>query len=276
MASFRPLVIFLWAAFLVACGKTEIAPQKISKPLVLVSVAPYQLFVERIGGERLEVLSIVPPGANAHTYEPTPRQMHSLKAGKVWFRIGEPCERPLIALFKDRWRIVDLQTSVDEPLDHDRHFWMSPTLVKTQARLITQTLSEEWPEYKQEFEANLELLISDLDMLDVEIRVAMAPLKDAAFLVSHPSFGYFCRDYSLEQLSVEIEGKDPRPKELQSLMNRIKEKRPKVAIALPEMNNKGVQFLAKELSLPLSVIDPYSHEYFDMMHIFLGLMRDAP
>ena len=260
--------IFLFSIllFLSGCGSNQ--PLQPKKPLVWVSVAPYQFFTARIGGGHLDVRSIVPYGADAHSFEPTPRQRESMKDGKIWFRIGESFERPLISLFQDRWTIVDLCDGIDLINEStcggnhlDRHMWMSPKLVQKQARAIAKVLCEQFPEHRQEFEANLQTLIGDLEILDAEIKMALEPCKNHVLLVSHPAFGYYCQDYELSQLSVEFEGKDPRPKHLEFVMQQ----RPDVAIILPQHNNKGAEMIAEQFHLPITMIDPYSYHYFETM-----------
>jgi zinc transport system substrate-binding protein len=254
-------------------GCQKAPTQTSKKPLILVSVAPYQYIASRIGGQHVEVRSIVPQGADAHSFEPTPRQREALKEAKVWFRIGELFEEALLALPHQSWRILDLREGIDlisHSCSHcrfdpqDRHMWMSPHLLQKQAAMIAGVLCEKFPMHRIDFESNLQSLIADLESLDMEIRGALEPMKNSVLLVSHPAFGYFCRDYDLEQLSVEFEGKDPRPKHLEFVM---RQRRPDVAIALPQHNNKGAQMIAEAFHLPIKTIDPYSYDYFEMMRV---------
>jgi zinc transport system substrate-binding protein len=273
-------------ALFTACGKESPLPHIKNKPLVLVSVAPYQFFVQKIAGDHVEVRSIVKLGADIHTYEPTPRQRDSLKEAQIWFRIGEPFEKKLLSLFQNQWIIVDLRNGVDllslcsgccNGCDNqDRHMWLSPKIAQIQAREISKTLCNQFPLHRDAFEANLQALLSDLESLDQEIRLALHPIKNHTLLVSHPAFGYFCRDYSLEQLSVEFEGKDPCTKYLSALVNQAKLQRPAVAISLPQHNNKGIEMISDELQLPIKMVDPYSHDYFITMHTLTNWITSQP
>lgn len=269
-------MLFLLLAGLAACSNTK--PPSPQKPLVLVSIAPYKLFASRIGGDCINVQSIVPQAANAHTFEPTPRQREELLQACVWFRIGEPFEKPLIPLLPKSSRIVDLRDGIEmlttednAPCPHctadggDRHIWMSPSLAKRQAETIAQTLSAEFPQHREQFEMRLSTLLTDLEKLDKQIRETLQHAKRRSLLVSHPAFGYFCRDFDLRQLSVEVEGKDPRPRHLEQLLQTAKNDPPAVALALPQHNNKGVQILAQGLCVQIQMVDPYSSDYFSMM-----------
>jgi zinc transport system substrate-binding protein len=264
-------------ALFTACRNENFCPMQQNKPLVLVSIGPYQFFVQKIAGEHVEVRSIVQIGADIHTFEPTPRQRDSLKKAEIWFRIGEPFENKLVSLFKKQWRVVDLRRGIDligmnpnascchDPDCQDRHMWLSPKIAQIQARVISKTLCEQFPLHRHVFEANLQKLLADLDALDSEIQHALNPVKNHVLLVSHPAFGYFCRDYFLEQISLEFDGKEPCTQYLSRLIDQAKLKQPDVAISLPQHNNKGIQMIAQELQLPIKMIDPYSHDYFETM-----------
>ncbi len=273
---------------LAACGKS---PSQPAKPLALVSIAPYLHFAEKIGGQEVEVRSIVPQSMNAHTFEPTPRQRESLKEAQIWFLIGEPFERPLLPVFPKEGRIVDLRDGIElleipdsAGCEHcgsdalDRHIWLSPRLAKQQARTIAEAFKKEFPDHQAYFEENLQQLLLELDTLDETIHALLDSAENRSLLVSHPAFGYFCRDYGLEQISVEYEGKDPRPKYLERLLESVKEAPPALSLALPQHNNKGIQIIAKELKMPLQIIDPYSSDYFSMMRSLADMLapQEAP
>jgi zinc transport system substrate-binding protein len=154
---------------------------------------------------------------------------------------------------------------------------MSPKVAKLQASAIEQALSKRFPELSMHFRANFDALIQELDALDQELQNALAHLKGTAFLVSHPAFGYFCQDYGLHQISVEHEGKDLRPKHLNYLLKTAHELHPTFGITLPQHNNKGAELIAKELNIPLKRIDPYSHDYFEMMrNLTYSIQEFAP
>lgn len=266
----------IFFALLAGCEKTPPASFN-SKPLVLVSVAPYQFIVQRIGGDHIDVRSIAPNGEDIHAFEPAPRQREAVKDAKLWFRTGEPFEKMLLLLFQNHQGVVDLRNGVDmmsclerpdcrfDEEEQDRHMWMSPGTVQIQAKAISRALSEQFPAHRADFEANLASLLLDLESLDHEIHASLESKKNRTLLVSHPAFGYFCRDYSLTQLSVEFEGKDPCTKQIERLLGQAKKTPPVAAIATPQHNNKGTLLIANELQVPVKTIDPYSYEYFDTL-----------
>ena len=266
---------------LMGCSKaaSTLAPLE-KKPLILVSIAPYRSFVERIAGPEFSVQVIVPQGDSAHSYEPTARQIAQMSEGQVWFRIGEPFEmkvEPFLKAHNPELAVLDLREGIDLleeegsgchhcEFDHqDRHIWMSPKLAMEQVLRMTHFLQGVFPESKELFQANAEQLCQELAMLDGEIAAILKSASNRVILVSHPAFGYFCREYQCKQLSIEYEGKDPRPQHLEKVLHQAMDQHVALAIALPQYNNKGAQRIAEQLQLPVQMVDPYSPQYFQTM-----------
>ncbi len=284
---FKKFVLLCLA--LASCGKLPTAPEK-AKPLLLVSIAPYRFLTGQIAGGDFEIQSVVPAAANPHSFEPTARQVSELSRGLVWFRIGEPFEGKIIPILKGRnpkLAIADLREGIaliEEQhvlgcrqcsMNHlDRHIWLSPKLAGQQAIMIEKALSNQFPKQTALFQRNLARLLQDLQALDREIQEILKPVAKRLILVSHPAFGYFCKEYNFEQLSIEYEGKDPRPKHLEEILKKAVSESMEVALALPQYNNKGAQLIAEKLHVPIHWIDPYSTDYFEMMRKLAHLIAD--
>jgi zinc transport system substrate-binding protein len=250
-------------------------------PTVLVSVAPYKLFVEKIAGDTVNVNLMVPAGASSHTYEPTPKQMIAASKAIAWFCIGEGFENRAIPSLKahhPEMLIVDLRKGVNmidaDPVTgccccrasgQDLHIWMSPEQVEVQAHTIASTLTKLFPENSVRYQAGLNQLLNELQALDQDIRTLLKPLKNRLILVSHPAYAYFCRDYDLKQMSIEFEGKDPTPQQLTNILNRAREARIRKVYIQIQYNSKGARLFAKELGAEVITLDPYSEHYFDSM-----------
>ena len=268
---------FVWIFLATACLLATACHRKPAestppKPLLLVSIPPYQTLVQELAGDAFDVRTVAPPNADPHCYEPTAGQITKLLSSEVWFRIGEPFERKVLPLLKNT-EILDLRDSI-QTVGHDRHLWLSPKQMSLQARGIAAALSERYPAERPAIEERLSVLERKLEMLDVEVRQELTAAKSHSFLVVHSAFGYFCRDYNCEQLSLEHEGKEARPQELEELVAKIQSSRPGVAIALPQHNNKGAQTLAEELRIPVHVVDPYDADYIRTIRTLAALLKD--
>ncbi len=257
---------------LVSCGGSKTQSTS-SKPLILVSLPPYKTLVEQVAGRDFDVIAVVPLSADPHSYEPTSRQLSQLSKGDIWFRIGESFESKLLPLLSAK--SVDLRNSVSMIEEggcqchghdtQDRHIWLSPKLMTAQATTIADELSFLYPEHASEFQRRLAVLELDLLALDRDIQAKIEGKTERSFLVSHPAFAYFCREYDCHQLSVEHEGKEPRPKEVENLLTAAIEQQAKIAISLPQHNNKGAQLIAGKLHIPVRMVDPYAADYAQTM-----------
>ncbi len=256
----RLLLFFLFIFCLPVCD---------AAPKVLVSVAPQKFLVETIAKNHVEVVVLVPSGASPHSYEPSMRQMMEAFEGKIWFRIGEGFETRAQSVLSTQMDIVDQREGVhllpcgchhQDRDAHDSHIWLSPNALKIQAQTITKALSRHFPDLTSFFEKNCSLLCHELDALDEEIRSLVASCQCRTVLVSHPAFGYFCRDYGFVQLSIEIEGKEPTPKQVTLLLQEARKAGIHRVYVQPQYNQKGAVRVAQELHATLETIDPYQED----------------
>ena len=139
--------------------------------------------------------------------------------------------------------------------EFDPHIWLDPVLVKVQAKNIAAALIEKYPENKALFEANLAKFEAKLDELDGFIKNTLANVKNREFIVYHPSWGYFAKRYDLEQIAIEVEGKEPKPAELKELIEEAKEHGVKVIFVAPQFSKKAAQTIAKESGASVVEID---------------------
>ncbi len=253
---------------------------------VFVSILPQVYFVERIGGPQVSVEVLVGPGKSHHTYEPTPHQLALLAKADVYFKIGVPFEQSLttkIAFTMNQIKMVDTQKDV--PLRHlpesggkgmpDPHIWMDPKLVKIQASIIAETLSQLDPLHKAEYESRLKSFHANLDQIDREISEILAPLHGKEVYVFHPAYGYFLETYGLKQVAIEVEGKEPGPRHLAELVERMKQNRVKVLFVQPQFSSKTAKAIASEVGASIVVLDPLSSDYLENLKQTAIKIRDA-
>jgi len=248
---------------------------------VLVSVAPHKFFVEKIAGDTVTVNLMVPAGASAHTFEPTPKQMLSAGRADIWFCIGENFETRASAALKaynGDLQLIDLRQNVDmittDPHSgahcchcnsQDLHIWLSLRQGKIQATTIANALSALYPEHAAQYQEALKIFIKELDALDIKITELLKPIKGHVIMVSHPAYAYFCRDYQLRQLSIEFEGKDPAPQQLNAILNQARAENTRKIFIQKQYSSKGAHLFAKELNAEVITLDPYSEDYLQTM-----------
>jgi len=259
-----------------------------SQPLqVAVSIDPQRFLVERIGGDTIKVVTIVPAGKNPHSYEPTPSQMKELSRSVVWFSIRIEFEQAIMPKIKSLYphiRIVDTSIGIkrrimreeeldkhDHDHDHDEvgaedtHIWMSVRLMKNQADVVYKTLVEINPSQKALYKKNYENLLKELDILDKELSRKLAPYKGKEFFIYHPVLGYFADDYGLRQISIEIKGKEPSPSQLAKVINLARKHKVKIIFVQEGFSKKSAETVAKAIGGKVVEINPLTSDYLNMM-----------
>lgn len=264
-----------------------------------VSILPQKYFVERVGGDRVDVSVLVGPGRSPATYEPTPRQMSDLAAAHVFFRIGVPFEKslmPKIRSLQDDLVIVDLRKGIElrrlrsehDHGDHeaegdhshesgapDPHIWLDPVLVKTQAETIRNALSRIDPAHAEIYEKNLKAFQADLDRINARIAEVLAPLKGKTVFVFHPAYGYFTDRYGLKQKAVETGGKEPSAKQLANLIDEAKRSNVKVIFVQPQFDQQNAKTIAKAIGGAVVSLDPLASDYLENLRGMASKIEEA-
>lgn len=279
------LLVFFLAAF-ISLNAAETKP-----PRILVTVPAYRNFVKRVAGDTATVELMVPVGASAHTYEPTPKQVLEAGNADLWFVLGETFEkRALRALqgHNPRLQAIDLQQGLPvlEDSHHcskcshsgfDTHTWLSPRLARQQVDIIVAALQQRYPQNAAVYAQNGEALKKELQALDEEISQTLGDGSiKRLVIVSHPAYGYFGRDYGIVQLSVETEGKDPTPRQLTELLTKARKAGVRTVYTEPQYTNKGAIMIAKQLGAATEELDPYAEDYFGMMRRTSQTFSTAP
>ena len=270
------------------------APLEANRISVFVSVLPQKYFVERIGDPHVDVSVMVGPGLSPEIYEPTPRQMTRLSQAHVYFCIGVPFEdawMKRIAATNPSMRMVDCgqefptgSTSTygrddapdaESPSREDPHIWTSPKLVKGIAKHIRDALIEIDPAHRSEYERNHQGFIADLGRLDREIRALFANAQIRKFMVFHPSWEYFADTYGLEQIPIEIEGKQPGAKALARLIDLGKAEQLRAIFVQKQFDVSIAEAIASEIGAEIIQVDPLAENYMDNLRYVAQLFAHS-
>ena len=264
--------VALVICLLLAVGCVEGPSQRPNGGLaVTVSILPQRYFVQRIGGDRVDVQVMVMPGESPATYEPTPAQLRALSASDAYFHIGVPFENawlPRIAAANSAMLMVDTAEGIDrvgEGLNSDPHIWLSPSLVKIQARTIYEALEALDPAHGTQYAANLDAFQVQIERLDADIKETLAGIDQRKFMVFHPSWGYFARDYGLEMIPVEVGGQEPSAAELAALIDQARREGIHVVFAQPEFSTKAAETVANEIGGEVLLISPLAEDWMSNM-----------
>ena len=143
----------------------------------------------------------------------------------------------------------------------DPHIWLSPPLVKIQARTILAALQEVDPVHRSVYEANFKAFAAQIDRLAADLKNTFAGKKGLQFMVFHPSWGYFAHAYGLKQVPIEIEGKEPKPAQLKELIQHARENNIKVVFVQPQFSTKSAELVAREIGGQVAFADPLAEDW---------------
>ena len=285
MSRLNPAAV-LCLIFSVIAGKgtpaQAFAEQAEGKIKVFVSIQPQAFFVEKVGGEHVDVDILLPAGQSPHSFEPLPRQLVELVRAKVFFRIGVPYEQSLLSKISSIFtglEVVDTRKGIELRLmqqggDHDRnngnrhekgspdpHVWLDPKLVKVQAENICEGLRQIDPEHAEDYRSNLLAFKQELDEVDARITGILAPFKGKSIYVFHPAYGYFTDSYGLRQVALETGGREPSARELVDIIGRMSDDSVKVIFIQPEFSGTVVNTLQNALNCRVIRMDPLARDY---------------
>ena len=253
-----------------------LAIQAFAMPKVAVSIAPQKYFLEQIMGKDADITVLVPTGASPATYAPKPSQLKALKQVSLYFTIGVPFEKNWLDRFKSihkTMQIIDTTKDIhklpmheDEHHEHehsglDPHVWLSPTLVIKQAHVMKEALISIDAENAKRYEANFLRFQKRILKLNDTITKILSPLKQRSFIVFHPSFGYFAKDFSLTQIAIEKEGKEPSLRYLKRVIDFAKSQHITTIFVAPQFSQKAAAQIAKQVGAKVVTIDPLAYDW---------------
>ena len=233
----------------------------------VVSITPQKFFLEQIGGDKINVTVMVKPGNSPHTYEPKPSQMKDISSADIYFYIGVEFEESWLSKFSNQNRsmkLVDVTTSIKRYNKEDPHVWTSPNNVKIIAKNILNSLVKLDSKNKDYYTNNYTIFIKYINNLDIKISNILKDVpKKSKFMVFHPSWGYFAKQYSLVQLPIQMHGKAPKPKDIIKLIKVAKKQKVKAVFTQPEFSDKIAQTIATQLKIKVIKTSPLSLKWGD-------------
>jgi len=236
----------------------------IAKQTIIVSIVPEQTFLKEIVKDKFNIEVMVKPGNSPHTYEPKPSQMKSISKAKLYLSIGVEFENSWLNKFHNQnksLKIINIEKGIKK-INNDPHIWTNPIFVKIISKNILDAVINIDKTNKDFYTTNYNHFIKKLDNLDEQIKQMLSHLpKQSKFLVVHPSWGYFAKEYGLIQLSIEIDGKSPKPKEIIKLIKEAKKENVRVIFTSPEFSTKIAKQIAHQLNIKVIKVSPLASNY---------------
>ncbi len=270
MKIYKVISIFL-LVFFVSCSQKEN-----HKPLLMASSYPIYVILNELTKDIADIDYIVPTGASPHTYTPKPSDVKKSVNSLALFYVAQNLDGWITEIpSKNKIKMIDLVSKDDiiyfacnhnhhnsEADEHqhdiDPHFWFDPILVKNILPELSEIIIKLYPEGKDEIIKNKENFEKKLDSINIELVEILKPVKDKKVFLHHPSFNYMLERYGLIYGGSieESPGKEPSPKFLAELINKIKESAVKSIFTEPQLNYKNAKIIAEESGVKLSELNP--------------------
>ncbi len=277
------------------CSTKDLEDNNGERLRVGVTINPLKDFAEAIGGDKVEVFSIIPDGSDAHSFDPKPRDSEKLINADIFIYNGLQMEEWIdsvlgiiegkdVKVLESSDGVKEINISEEdnhenegedehdheseEEHEHDHnhggvdpHVWLSLNNAIIQAENIKNVFSEIDPENKDYYETNFEKLKSDFTSLYNEYKDKFKDLENKNFVTGHAAFGYLCKDFGLTQKSItgifDDDG-EVKPKDFEALVNYSKENGVKVIFNESTSSSSNADTLAK--SVGAKVVKVYSLE----------------
>ncbi len=241
------------------------------KPAVTVTISPYKYFVDQIAKGKVDVNVMVSNGNNPETYEPYAQQMMELSKSALYLKVGSiGFEQTWMKKLQDNapdMKVIDTSVGIKPAKtpggNIDPHVWMSCSNARIIASNILKALCELEPKNKAFFEKNYQSLLKIIDKRDSTIREGIKnhPEMVRKFVIYHPILTYFARDYQLEQLAIEEEGREPSASQLKSLIQRARKEKIKYCLIQAEFANRNTNTFINESHTKPMNINPLQGEW---------------
>ena len=231
---------------------------------VTVTISPYKYFVDQIAKGKVDVNVMVSNGNNPETYEPYAQQMVELSKSALYLKVGSiGFEQTWMKKLQDNapeMKVIDTSVGIKPAKtpggNIDPHVWMSCSNARIIASNILKALCQLEPKNKAFFEKNYQSLLSIIDKRDSTIKESFKKDPDLVrkFVIYHPILTYFARDYQLEQLAIEEEGREPSASQLKSLIERARKEKIKFCLIQAEFANRNTTtFINESHTKPMDI-----------------------
>ena len=277
------LLALPWLLALLVAACVPSAPPAADRLLVAASIPPLADFARQVGGDHVNVVTLVPPGASPHTYELTPSQVEQVARARLLVLNGVGLEYWADKLIQatgnpklivvDTWQGIEILDGETGEPGGNPHIWLDPQNAIVQVEHIRDALILADPAHAEGYRSRTEAYVSQLQTLDREVAAEIGTWSSRQFIAFHPAWAYFARHYGLEQAAVieRSPGREPSPAEVAAIVETAKRIGAKAIFAEPQFSAKAAQAIAEESGAAVLFLDPLGSSLDDPS--YLNLLR---
>ena len=245
------------------------------KKTIFVTITPMQSIIEEITAGDFDIEVIVPKGASPETFEPTPKQVTSFSDAELIFSTGLiDFEQSLVQRIGGDAEVVNLSNGIEliaGSCSHgnhqhkhgvDPHIWTSPRALRTMVTNVHKAIMAHYPDSVKYTEATGRLL-ERIDALDTYCATRIKAEGVEAMMIYHPAYTYYARDYGIEQIAIEHDGKEPSLRQTTALIEKAKEHGVKAILRQPQYSEDKVRAIANDAGAEIITTDPLAEDILD-------------
>lgn len=279
MKTLRHIALFAVAFILAACEGT-----KREKPVVTVTIEPLRYFVEQIAGDKVSVTTLVPKGSSPETYEPTAQQMVNISQSALFVKVGnlgfERTWMEKLNTLTSHITIVDTSEGIEYVSVSDRgitdeHTWMSTKNALIIAHNIYLALTKVDSSSSVYYKERYDSLVASINKLNSTITQQLKSIDNRSFIIYHPALTYFAKDYSLTQLALEEDGREPSAASLAKLITNAKKLGTKLMFVQKEFDNRNREIITIETGVKTVDINPLDYNWDKQMTLVANALADT-
>ena len=287
------ILISLVSLTLISCSDMT-APTSQEKPTVAVAIVPQAEFVRRVAGDKVDVVTLIPPGNSPANYQPTAMQMQQLSQAAVYFTLELPTENanilPKLQDMNKGISIVHVREEVEKTYaavysehshgDHvhegeDPHIWLSPRRAAVMVQNIANILSQLDANNSSNYQKNAQSYIDELTALDAEISKALENLEQRSFIIYHSAYAYFADDYGLDMHTIEVDGKQATAADLTRVIDFANEHGIDVVFYQQEFDSNQAKTLSEAIGGKVVEVAPLSEDYAGSLRSVVDALLSA-
>jgi len=246
---------------------------------VVTTFYPMYEFARQVAGDHADVVALIPPGAEPHDWEPSAKDMASIKEADVFVYNGIVegwAEQALSSAANDKRIAVEASKGIElmeglpeeEEDGHDRegeggpvpdpHVWLDPVLAQQEVAAIEAAFERADPAHKEDYKKNADAYIAKLKNLDEEYREGLKDVKHQAFVTQHAAFGYLAKRYGLTQVPIAglSPDQEPSPDQMADIVKFAKDHQVKTIFFETLVDPQVAQTIADEIGATTDVLNP--------------------
>ena len=272
-------IIFTILLFIIGCSNKSsnenASDTSNTKLQVYASIYPIYDFAKKIAGDKADIYNMTSAGSEPHDFEITSKDMANLTKANLFIYNGGGMEHWVDTVKDSIKDIKYIEASLGIPNDElDPHFWLSPIKAKKEMENIKNAFIEIDSDNADYYNSNYNVYAARLNDLDNTFRNYLSNIKNTNLVVTHPAFGHFCKEYSLNQVAIARDEADP--KAMSETITFIKNNNVEAIFYEDFSSSKLVDSIAKETGVKIYTLNPIeslSEEYINSGEDYFSVME---